>query len=218
LYYFDQEKELDLYIERAGQYDERCDQSSVIGKGTYGVCFNVGGDAVKITCDLSEVCASIGMTKVNCDSYPKIKEIVKIDNTELWVIRQELCEPLSPKDYRALSKITSELEYCGIGEIASTTHEGLSILFGDGDLDHFEEDKLIEELIDATRDVSKVPLLKELDLHVDNIMRINGRMVLIDQKDVYLDLDRIKLQDKILSRFLSEQPSLERVESELSFE
>jgi hypothetical protein len=203
LYSFNKEQDIDKYIKYANKFDVRCNKDSLIGDGTYGVCFKIDdNNAVKITCDLSEVCVSIGMMKGHCASYPKIKEVSKIEGEDVWVIKQELCQPLSPKDYRVLNKVTNELNYY-LEEFEKSTFHGLSELVENGDLDHFEEEDLIDELLEAVENVSKMPLLRDLDLHVDNIMRINGNMVLIDQKDTHLDNKRVLLQDKILSKYLS---------------
>ena len=184
MYYFDKEKELEKYIETANQFDARCTKESVIGVGTFGVCFKLNEiEALKITCDLSEVCVAITALKSDYESMTEIKSIDRSSNPDLWLIKQELCDELSPKDKRTFDRLLEELDYYDeLHEMG--TAKGLTALFDNGELEHFEADELIEELIEAVQDASRCPLLRDLDLHEGNIMRSNGKLVLIDMKAV----------------------------------
>lgn len=205
MYKFDKEKELEKYIQVANTFDKRCTKESVVGVGTFGVCFKINKtEALKITCDLSEVCVAMTNISKNYESSPEIKSIDRSCNSDLWLIKQELCDELSAKDKRNFNRILEEVKFYDEYHENGTLN-GLSKLFYNGDLEHFEAEELIEELIDAVHNVSKSPLLTDLDLHVDNLMRSNGRLVLIDQKDVNLSAERVNLQNKIINKYIMEK-------------
>lgn len=205
MYYFDKEKELDEYIKSANKINKKCTKENILGIGTYGVCFKISEkEALKITCDISEVCTSIVLKNGKYKSSPEIKSVHVSNNPNLWIIQQELCDNLSPKEKRFFSKFLEEIEYYDEYYELGTSI-GVRKLFEDGELSHFEEDSLIFELIEALDNCSKNPLLKNIDLHEGNIMRSNGKLVIIDQKDVNLDKKRINLQEKIIKKYLANE-------------
>jgi len=204
MYYFDIKKDYENFISIANAVNPVCDKDTVIGHGTRGICFKINDNtALKLTSDLGEVTTAITLIKNQNDAMPKVKSVYQPNDSHLWVIEQDLCENLTPKEYRLFDRLTGEFDLYS-EDLKGSTVSKFEEMYDDGGFDHFEEDDLVLELLNAITEANNAPLLKELDLHVDNIMRLNGKLVLIDQKNIFENAKSIKMQNKIITKHLSE--------------
>ncbi len=195
--YFDEEKDLEKYILVAQKHNKACISDNMLGCGMYGVCFKVSSDkALKITGDDFEV--SLAINSLGCDlgSMPSVHKVTPTDEHSLWIIEMDLCQPLEKSEIKELEPIFDLFhEYAEHGD--GDTLSDFRCFLEEEDCDH----ALLGEIDELIELASEELGFNELDFHLDNLMRCNGDLVLIDQKKTKQSTLDIKRVNAVLDHY-----------------
>ncbi|MEZ9709378.1 hypothetical protein AB4254_11920 [Vibrio breoganii] len=206
-----------LYLDCANEIISECVQNSIIGEGNFGICFKISDRrAAKITCDKGEVAAAIITMAQPNDALPNVYSIKKTSNPSLYIIEQDLCTKLDDSEYAfiddALSTFHSEYED-EFEDPSLTTAKAFNELVRWGSLNYLDNDAFAIELNRAVSTASEHALLDILDFHLDNVMRHNNSLVLIDQKAQSPTPDDSKRIDNIINRFFTQHKKIEPIQA-----